>query len=129
MLRARARREGKSLAAVIREIIDAHLGAAPRPEASDDFTRVIGLGTGDGSRVAERYTMSLLTKRLGKAIAVRFGQGIRGSSAFRIFTTQLDRDYDLIDCPSFAMMDAFDVREVFGFDQHFARYGFRLLPG
>jgi predicted nucleic acid-binding protein len=87
-------------------------------------------------------TMSLLTKRLGKRIAVPFGQGIRNSSRFRIeeattevreaawklFVRQLDKDYDLIDCISFAMMEAFGIREVFGFDRHFSQYGFRLLP-
>ena len=86
--------------------------------------------------------MSLVTKRLGKLTAVRFGQGIRASSSFRIeeaepeirdaawalFTTQLDKDYDLIDCVSFAMMEAHGVRDAFGFDRHFAQYGFRLLP-
>jgi predicted nucleic acid-binding protein len=42
---------------------------------------------------------------------------------------QLDRDYDLIDCLSFATMEAFGARDVFGFDRHFAQHGFRLLPG
>jgi predicted nucleic acid-binding protein len=87
--------------------------------------------------------MSLLTKRLDKRTAVRFGRGIRESPNFRIeepgpevrqsawslFTTQLDKDYDLVDCLSFALMDAFGVREVFGFDRHFAQYGFQLRPG
>ena len=87
--------------------------------------------------------MSLITKRLDKLTAVKFGQGIRVSSAFRIeepgpdvketawklFTSHLDKDYDLIDCLSFALMEAFAIREVFGFDRHFAQYGFDLLPG
>jgi predicted nucleic acid-binding protein len=87
--------------------------------------------------------MSLVTKRLGKRTAVKFGQGIRASSTFRIeepgpevketawklFTTQLDKDYDLVDCLSFALMEAFAIREAFGFDRHFAQYGFDLLPG
>jgi predicted nucleic acid-binding protein len=87
-------------------------------------------------------TMSLLTKRLGKAIAVTFGQGVRNSPLFRIeeatpkvredawrlFAAQRDKDYDLIDCISFSVMDSFRIREVFGFDRHFVQYGFRLLP-
>ena len=87
-------------------------------------------------------TMSLLTKRVGKKIAVSFGQGIRKSSRFRIeeptaevreaawklFVRQFDKDYDLIDCISFATMEAFRIREAFGFDRHFSQYGFRLLP-
>ena len=86
--------------------------------------------------------MSLLTKRLNKRTAVQFGTGIRRSSRFRVeepsretkdaawdlFTTQIDKDYDLIDCLSFAFMDALDLRDVFGFDRHFAQHGFRLLP-
>lgn len=87
-------------------------------------------------------TMSLLTKRLGKAIAVTFGQGIRSSPTFRIeeatpkvredawrlFAGQRDKDYDLIDCISFSIMDSFRIRDAFGFDRHFVQYGFRLLP-
>jgi len=86
--------------------------------------------------------MSLLTKRLDKRTAVLFGKGIRAGTRFRIdepalevreaawnlFTTHIDKDYDLIDCLSFALMDALDVREAFGFDRHFEQYGFRLLP-
>ena len=45
-----------------------------------------------------------------------------------LFTTHLDKDYDLIDCLSFAMMDAFGVREAFGFDRHFIQHGYRLVP-
>jgi len=87
-------------------------------------------------------TMSLLTKRLGKEIAVTFGLGLRTSPSIRIeeatpktreqawelFSRHRDKDYDLIDCISFAMMDAFGIHEVFGFDRHFKQYGFRLLP-
>jgi len=87
-------------------------------------------------------TMSLTTKRLGKRIAVGFGQGIRDSSRFRIeepspevrehawsvFTSQLDKDYDLIDCISFALMEAFGLEVAFGFDRHFRQHGFRLVP-
>jgi hypothetical protein len=87
-------------------------------------------------------TMSLMTKRLGKDISVAFGRGILGSPAIRIeeptapvretawsiFSRHLDKDYDLIDCISFSIMDAFGIREAFGFDQHFRQYGFHLLP-
>ena len=55
VLRGRARREGKSLAAVIREILDEYLGG-PRPRSTRDrFSDVVGIGEGDGSRVAENY--------------------------------------------------------------------------
>ena len=88
-------------------------------------------------------TMSLLTKRLGRDVAVRFGQALRTSRSVRIeevpfevrekawqlFTNQVDKDYDLIDFLSFSMMEKFRIREVFGFDRHFIQHGFDLLPG
>ncbi len=55
LLRARARREGKSLAAVIREILSKHLGAGRDSRGRDGFDAVIGIGKGDGSRVAENF--------------------------------------------------------------------------
>ena len=61
MLNARARREGRSLASIIREILDAHLsGGKP---AHDPFDRVIGLAKGDGSAVAENHAEYLYGKR------------------------------------------------------------------
>jgi uncharacterized protein len=88
-------------------------------------------------------TMSLITKRVGKRPAVSFGEALRSSRRFRIeeasaeirqaawteFASRLDKDHDLIDCLSFAMMDAYEVGEVFGFDRHFAQRGFQLVPG
>lgn len=87
-------------------------------------------------------TMSLLTKRLGKEIAVTFGAAMRSSSSMRIeeapfevrekawqlFSRHRDKEYDLIDCISFSMMEAFRIREAFGFDKHFTQRGFHLLP-
>jgi len=55
MLRARARHEGTSLAAVIRKILNDYLGGDRSRKDSDDFRAVIGIGEGDGSRVAENY--------------------------------------------------------------------------
>ena len=52
-LRARARREGKSMAAVIRQILDDHLAGYGR--GPDGFADVIGIGVGDGTAVAENY--------------------------------------------------------------------------
>jgi plasmid stability protein len=55
MLQSRARREGKSLAAIIRDILDAYLCGSRMPVAADPFRRVIGIGKGDGSAVAQNY--------------------------------------------------------------------------
>ena len=53
LLRSQARRKGKSLAAIIREILQTHLGGRQNVTAQDPFRRVVGIGEGDGSRVAE----------------------------------------------------------------------------
>lgn len=87
-------------------------------------------------------TMSLLTKRLGKQVAVQVGEGIRQSPRFRIdeidfqvreqawqlFSSRKDKKYDLIDCLSFAVMESFGIDQAFGFDRHFVQHGFKLMP-
>jgi len=55
LLRSLARRNGKTLAAVLREILDAYLHAPAGAAGQDPFRRVIGIGKGDGSAVAENY--------------------------------------------------------------------------
>lgn len=54
-LRARARREGKSMAAVLRDILERHFGLLTEPGESDPFDDVIGIGEGDGSGIAEHF--------------------------------------------------------------------------
>ena len=61
MLKTRARREGKTLASVIREILDAHLKGGKAAE--DPFDAVIGIAEGDGSAVAENHAEYLYGKR------------------------------------------------------------------
>jgi len=64
MLRARARREGKSLAAVIRQILDEALGrGASRGRSADPLDGVIGMAEGDGSSVAENVAEYLYGDR------------------------------------------------------------------
>lgn len=62
-LRGRARREGKTLAAVIREILGAHLSGACTSDEADPFDAVIGIAKGDGSAVAENHADYLYGKR------------------------------------------------------------------
>ena len=63
ILRSRAKREGKSLAALIREILDEHLAGVPVKGVADPLSDVIGLGEGDGSAVAENYEDFLYGER------------------------------------------------------------------
>ena len=54
VLRARARKLGTTLAALIREILDQHLqGKPPGRRGKDPFDEVIGIGDGGGQAVAE----------------------------------------------------------------------------
>lgn len=87
-------------------------------------------------------TMSLLTKRLAKTTAVAFGTGIRQSprihveevapeireAAWELFSGRLDKNYDLIDCVSFALMEKLRLEAAFGFDRHFVQLGLRIVP-
>ena len=87
-------------------------------------------------------TMSLLTKRLGKEIAIRFGKGVRETprvqieeasqrvqdAAWSLFSSRTDKSYDLIDCTSFSLMQSIGIDEAFGFDRHFVQHGFSLIP-
>ena len=88
-------------------------------------------------------TMSLITKRIGKSPAVRFGAGLRASRKIRIihidaaleekawgeFSSYTDKNWDLVDCASFALMNFLKADTAFTFDAHFAQRGFRVVPG
>lgn len=87
-------------------------------------------------------SLSLITKRLGKRIAVKFGGGLKNSRilriayltaehqerAWQIFCQQLDKDYDYIDCSCFVFMDGQRIKEAFTFDRHFQQRGYKMLP-
>ena len=53
LLRSRARREGKTLASLIREALDEYLAGKAAQPGKDPLHRVIGIGDGDGAAVAE----------------------------------------------------------------------------
>ena len=87
-------------------------------------------------------TVSLLTKRKGKSLALQVGAELLGSRRLRIvhvdeslqrqawglFNTARDKDWDLVDCVSFTVMRQHGIAEAFGFDRHFLQAGFRLVP-
>ena len=55
MIKARARREGNTLAQVIRESVEAYLQPVRMRSMEDPLHKIIGIGKGDGSAVAENY--------------------------------------------------------------------------
>lgn len=87
-------------------------------------------------------TISLLTKRLGKSAAVKFGEGLRSSDLIRVFQLTpeyeeaawqeflryKDKDFDFIDSSCFAVMERQGIVAAFSFDRHFRQRGFTLLP-
>lgn len=87
-------------------------------------------------------TVSLLTKRRGKPVAMRVGAQMLASErlkvlhvdealqrqAWGLFESARDKDWDLVDCVSFTVMRKHGITDVFGFDRHFAQAGFQLLP-
>lgn len=86
--------------------------------------------------------MSLLTKRLGKAAAIRFGEGLRASESIQVFRFDAeyeeaawkefmkyrDKEFDFIDSSCFVVMQRQGIESAFSFDRHFAQRGFRNLP-
>lgn len=87
-------------------------------------------------------TLSLMTKRLGKTLALNFGQRIRASAKVRLlhldgaleerawgyFERYHDKPWDFIDCSSFALMDSLELSRAFTFDAHFTQKGFQISP-
>jgi hypothetical protein len=80
---------------------------------------------------------ALLLRRLGRAAALAFLEGIPGSNvdpirvsrddeatALGILRQYGDKDFSLTDAASFAVMDRLGIREAFTFDRNFAQYGF-----
>ena len=87
-------------------------------------------------------TLSLMTKRLGKTLALNFGRKVRASGRVRIlhldaaleesawscFERYHDKPWDFIDCASFALMDSLKLGKAFTFDAHFRQKGFQVAP-
>jgi predicted nucleic acid-binding protein len=87
-------------------------------------------------------SLSLITKRLGKGAAIRFGKDLRASdrvriihidarmeeSAWSLFEDYADKDWDLVDCSSFILMQSLKLTKAFTFDSHFAQRGLEIVP-
>jgi len=48
--------------------------------------------------------------------------------AWGIFENYADQDFSFVDCTSFVIVKRVDVKEVFGFDDHFKTMGLILKP-
>jgi predicted nucleic acid-binding protein len=87
-------------------------------------------------------TLTLLRHRMGHGPAVECGRWLLQSplvrllnvseaewrNAWEIFQQYDDQEFSFTDCVSFVVMRDHGLREVFGFDRHFAQMGFRLWP-
>jgi len=87
-------------------------------------------------------TLNLTKKRLGQEIAVKLGQKMQQSkitqiieienelkeNAWQIFQKYDDRGFSFTDCTSFALMRRLKIANAFTFDNHFAQFGFMMLP-
>lgn len=87
-------------------------------------------------------TMSLITKRLGKDIAVSFGRGLKNSKrlnifylsekyqeeAWDLFARYRDKDFDYIDATCFVFMEKMGIIKALSLDGHFKQMNFEMLP-
>lgn len=87
-------------------------------------------------------TLSLLTKRAGKHLAIQTGTFIKHSGrvrlasltddqqeeAWKMFQEFSDKEYDYVDCTCFVFMNAMNIRSAFSVDRHFTQYGFHTYP-
>ncbi len=88
-------------------------------------------------------TITFLLSHCGHFQAVKFGRAVQRSpntrivhidedlwrDAWELFQRYDDKEYSFADCTSFVLMRTLKLRDVFGFDHHFAQMGFRLWPG
>ena len=89
----------------------------------------------------ESYT--IMRMRAGHEIAVQFGEVIQATGlieikyltketlreAWHIFKSFSDKEFSFTDCTSFALMERFQIKTAFTFDDHFNQYGkFEIKP-
>ena len=87
-------------------------------------------------------TATLLARRTSYAWAAQWGADVMSAriewltaerqdllKAFGLMRKFADQAVSFTDCLSFVLMKKNDLRDVFGFDAHFAAAGFRVWPG
>jgi len=88
-------------------------------------------------------TINLANARLGHEKAIKIGEKLYEGSlttilsivsedekkAWQIFRKYSDKNFSMIDCTSFAIMERLKIKKVFAFDVHFSQYGqFSVSP-
>ncbi len=113
--------------------------AADRGDTSN--ARAKELLSGDEPRITTDHvlieTWWLLRSRLGRPVAGKFWEGLRGGvalletvgladleAAWSIAAAFSDQDFSIVDCTSFAVMQRLGLRRVVSFDDDFAVYRF-----
>jgi predicted nucleic acid-binding protein len=82
---------------------------------------------------------ALILNRIGRRMALEFLDSLASTvtvlavtpadeaRAIEIIRQYDDKNFSYVDASSFAIMERFGIRDVFGFDRHFTQYGFRAL--
>ena len=87
-------------------------------------------------------TITLLQARVGHEYAVRFLDMLQTSRKTRLiyltpaqiaasislFRNRSDKGWSFTDCTSFTLMQEFQIKIAFSFDQHFQQAGFQVRP-
>ena len=87
-------------------------------------------------------TLSLVTKRIGKAKGIEVGEIILKSGivrvvyldellqedAWKLYKRYKDKDFDFIDATSFVFCQRHGIREAVTLDRHFLQMGFKIYP-
>ena len=79
---------------------------------------------------AKAVTFDALIREMvrGRQLAIAWVTAPIHEEAVELFKRYSDQDFSLVDCSSFVVARRRRVREVFGFDRHFATMGFDLRP-
>lgn len=85
-------------------------------------------------------TLTVVSQRSGKQRAQEFGHfvfngtipivridDILDRQAFKLFSSLPDKNVSFVDCTSFVLCQELGIKNIFGFDKHFAQQGFTLL--
>ncbi|MEX1111997.1 MAG: PIN domain-containing protein [Candidatus Andersenbacteria bacterium] len=85
-------------------------------------------------------SLTVISQRAGKKQAVSFGEYMVNDDfltlrigksteqrAFILFSELAQKDVSFVDCTSFILCKDLGITQVFSFDQHFAKQGFKLL--